>query len=55
MPLTPSGDAYDMEALRAAITPKTKMLIVNNPGNPTGAVFTQDHLQEIADTVMDHS
>ena len=36
------------EALRAAITPKTKLLILPYPNNPTGAVMTKDELQEIA-------
>ncbi len=37
------------EALRAAITPKTKLLILPFPNNPTGAVLTRDELEEIAD------
>lgn len=36
------------EALRAAITPKTKLLILPYPNNPTGAVMTKDELEEIA-------
>lgn len=36
------------EALRAAITPKTKLLILPYPNNPTGAVMTKDELKEIA-------
>ena len=36
------------EALRAAITPKTKLLILPYPNNPTGAVMTKDELGEIA-------
>ena len=35
----------DLDALKQAITPKTRMVIVNSPGNPTGAVFSQEHLQ----------
>lgn len=37
------------EALRAAITPKTKLLILPFPNNPTGAVLTRDELEEIAE------
>ena len=36
------------EALRAAITPKTKLLIMPFPNNPTGAVMTVEELEEIA-------
>lgn len=36
------------EALRAAITPKTKLLVLPYPNNPTGAVMTKDELEEIA-------
>ena len=37
----------DIEAIQAAITPKTKMLIINNPNNPSGVVFTREELDEI--------
>ena len=39
------------DALRAAITPKTKLLILPFPNNPTGAVLTRDELEEIADVI----
>src|SRR5437764_15357768 len=32
-----------------AMTPRTKMLILNTPGNPTGSVYTREELQAIAD------
>ncbi len=37
------------EDLRAAITPKTKLLVLPFPNNPTGAVMTRDELEEIAE------
>ncbi len=37
------------KALRAAITPKTKLLVLSFPNNPTGAVMTRDELEEIAE------
>lgn len=40
------------EQLEAAITPKTKALMLNNPSNPTGMVYTKDELQAIADVCM---
>ncbi|MBQ9690938.1 MAG: aminotransferase class I/II-fold pyridoxal phosphate-dependent enzyme [Eggerthellaceae bacterium] len=41
------------EDLRAAITPKTKMLIISYPNNPTGAVMKKDELEAIADVLRD--
>lgn len=35
------------EALKAAITPKTKMLILNYPNNPTGGIMTRDELMQL--------
>lgn len=40
--------------LEAAITPKTKMLIICSPSNPTGSVYTQDELNELARVVLRH-
>ena len=37
------------EKFAAAITPKTKAMILNNPSNPTGMMYTRDELQAIAD------
>lgn len=41
------------ENLRAAITPKTKVLILPYPNNPTGAIMTRDELEAIADVLRD--
>ena len=38
----------DVEALKAAITPKTKAVIINTPNNPTGVVYTEDSLKKVA-------
>ncbi|OBG03494.1 pyridoxal phosphate-dependent aminotransferase [Mycolicibacter sinensis] len=42
------GFALDADALRRAITPATRALIVNSPHNPTGTVFTESELAAIA-------
>ncbi len=42
------GFALKVEALEAAITPRTKALILNSPSNPTGAVYPPDLLRELA-------
>lgn len=39
------------EQLKAAITPKTKLLILPYPNNPTGAIMTKDDLEEIAEVL----
>lgn len=41
--------ALNIEALREAITPRTKILLLNSPHNPTGKVFTLEELQSIAE------
>lgn len=42
---------FDAEELERAITPRTRMLILNNPDNPTGKVFSRAELESIADIV----
>lgn len=41
----------DLEKLRAAITPKTKAVLVNNPNNPTGVVYDAATMQALADVL----
>ena len=41
------------EQFRAAITPRTKMVMMNSPCNPTGTVYTRDELSAIADIVIE--
>ncbi len=43
----------DIAALRAAITPRTKALIVNSPNNPTGAVLSRENLIELAEVLRE--
>lgn len=43
------GFALDVDALRRAITPRTRALIVNSPHNPTGAVLSHSELHAIAE------
>jgi N-succinyldiaminopimelate aminotransferase len=40
--------ALDVPALRAAVGPHTRVILINSPHNPTGTVFTRDELAEIA-------
>ncbi len=41
-------------ALEAAITPRTRWLVLNTPGNPTGAVYTSDELRALGDVLLRH-
>jgi N-succinyldiaminopimelate aminotransferase len=54
VPLTAGTFRPDAQALRAAITPRTRLLLLNSPHNPTGSVFTRAELLEIADVVAAH-
>ncbi|MBN9431180.1 MAG: pyridoxal phosphate-dependent aminotransferase [Bosea sp.] len=49
-----SGYKIAPSALEAAITPKTKWLILNSPSNPTGAGYTRAELRAIADVLLRH-
>ena len=39
--------ALDQDSLRRAVTPKTKVILVTNPNNPTGAVFNEDEMSAV--------
>ncbi len=43
-----SGWKITPEQFEAAMTPRTKMIIINTPGNPTGAVYTREELTALA-------
>ncbi|HEV3231939.1 MAG TPA: pyridoxal phosphate-dependent aminotransferase [Candidatus Dormibacteraeota bacterium] len=49
-----SGFRFDPEELRALITPRTRMLILNTPQNPTGGILTQDDLVAAARLAVEH-
>ena len=46
--------SFDPDALRAAVTPRTKLLLLNSPHNPTGKVFSRDELALVARLCVDH-
>ena len=52
----PAENGFKMtgEQLEAAITPKTKWLIMNSPSNPSGAGYTHDDLKELSDVLVRH-
>ena len=48
------GPRPDLAALRAAVTPRTRLILLNSPHNPTGVVFTPDELAGVAAVARDH-
>jgi aminotransferase len=48
------GFAFDLDAVRAAITPKTRAIVYCSPSNPTGTVFSEAQLRELADIAVKH-
>jgi len=53
-----TGEADDFklspESLETAITPRTKLLILNSPSNPTGSVYTESELETLAEVILKH-
>ena len=49
-----NGYRLTPEALEAAITPRTRWLILNSPNNPSGAVYTREDLRALADVLARH-
>ena len=56
--LIPAGIEQDFkitpEQLRAAITPRTKMVLLCSPSNPTGSVYTKDELRALVDVLVEY-
>lgn len=48
------GFQIDVEVLKAAITEKTRAIIINSPNNPTGAVFSPETFEKIAVVAIEH-
>ncbi|QZY28877.1 pyridoxal phosphate-dependent aminotransferase [Nocardioides coralli] len=44
----------DADELRAAVTPRTRFVLLNSPHNPTGTVLTREELQAVADLAIEH-
>lgn len=52
--LRPPSYDLDLDALRAAITPKTKLILLNTPHNPTGKVLTAEETAAVAALAIEH-
>jgi N-succinyldiaminopimelate aminotransferase len=48
------GWGFDEEELRAAVTPSTRLVLLNSPHNPTGKVFSREELEAVARLCVEH-
>lgn len=53
---TPAEDGFQPRAdmIRAALKPNTRAILINTPNNPTGAVYSRERLEELADICREH-
>ena len=51
---TETGFCLDLNSLEAAIGPKTRLLLLNSPGNPTGRVMPYEELEAVAELLRDY-
>ncbi|MBT4666459.1 MAG: pyridoxal phosphate-dependent aminotransferase, partial [Opitutae bacterium] len=42
------------DQLRAAVTPNTRMLVLNSPSNPTGAIYSKEEMQALVEVAIEH-
>ncbi len=54
VPLEPPGWSFDMDRLAAAVTPRTRVILLNTPHNPTGKVFSTTELEAVARVCREH-
>lgn len=56
LPLQRNADSWDIDiaAVRAAITPRTRLILLNSPHNPTGAVFPESTISALAELACEH-
>jgi aminotransferase len=54
VPLAAPDWTLDLDAVRAAITPNTRAMLINTPANPTGKVFTRAELEALAEIAIEH-
>ena len=54
VPLAEPDWVLDTDALRAAITERTRAIIVNTPANPSGKVFSRTEMEAVAEAAREH-
>ena len=50
-----TGFRLDLDELKSLVTPKTRMIIINTPQNPTGGVLTEDDVKFVSELVQEHN
>jgi aspartate aminotransferase len=53
--LEAKGFSFDMERFEASLSPRTKLIILNSPGNPTGGIIPPSDLQRIAAVALERN
>ena len=53
-PFDADGFHPDLDALRAAITPRTRMICINSPNNPSGTVWTREEIEAVTRLAIEH-
>jgi aminotransferase len=54
-PISPEADwTLDLDAVRAALTPRTRAMIINTPSNPCGKIFTRAELEALSVVAIEH-
>ncbi|RXR07011.1 pyridoxal phosphate-dependent aminotransferase [Pseudoxanthomonas composti] len=53
IPLDPQTFAVDWERVRAAITPRTRLIMINSPHNPSGAMFSAEDMRALAELLRE--
>ncbi len=53
--LEEKGFAFSIDDLKSRITPRTKMLVINSPANPTGGIIPKEDLAAIAELALKHN
>jgi N-succinyldiaminopimelate aminotransferase len=54
VPLHPPDYTFDADVLAAAFSPRTRLVLLNSPHNPTGKVFARDELETVAGLCIEH-
>lgn len=54
VPLATGNWALDVDALRSAVTPRTRAIVINSPSNPCGKVFSRSELEAVAALALEH-
>jgi aminotransferase len=54
LPLASGTWELDLDGLRRAITPRTRGIVINTPGNPSGKVFTRAEIEAVGDIALRH-